>query len=136
MYANPYQQYKEQALSTLTQGEVLVKLYDEVIKQLSVAKIKIGQNDLGAANDSFIKCQTIVSTLAGSLDMRYPISKELRDMYVFLSKHMLEANMKKDTGMIDDCIPLVRDLRDSFEEADKINRRSAPRRVSVAGQAV
>lgn len=136
MYANPYQQYKEQALSTLTQGEILIKLYDELIKQLSIAKIRIGKNDLGAANDSFMKCQTIVNTLAGSLDMRYPISKELRDMYVFLSNHMLNANMKKDTGMIDDCIPLIRDLRDSFEQADKISRRGAPQRVAVAGHAV
>lgn len=136
MYANQYQQYKEQALSTLTQGEILIKLYDEMIKQLTIAKIKIKQNDLGAANNSFVKCQTIVNTLSGSLDMRYPISKELRDMYIFLSKHMLDANMKKDSGMIDDCIPLIRDLRDSFEQADKISRKSVPQRVSVSGQAV
>lgn len=123
--ANPYQQYKEQTLSTLTQGELLVKLYDELIKQLTIAKLKIKQGDLGSVNNAMTKSQTIVGTLSDSLDMRFPVSKELRDMYAFISKHMLQANLKKDIQMIDDCIPLVRDLRDTFDEANKLSRKSA-----------
>lgn len=130
--ANPYQQYKEQTLSTLTPGEILVKLYEELAKQLTLAKIKINQNDLGAVNAALTKSQAIVSTLSNSLDMRYPISGELRDMYIFISQHLLQANLKKDSQMVDDCIPLVRDLRDAFEQADKINRKAT---VSVGGRA-
>lgn len=123
-FANPYQQYKEQSLSTLTQGELLVKLYEELIKQLTLAKIKIPQKDFGAVNNALSKCQVIVNTLSDSLDMRYPISKELREMYIFISHHLLQANLKKDAKMIEDCIPLARDLRDSFEQAEKLSRKS------------
>lgn len=131
---NPYQQYKEQALSTLAPGEILVKLYDELAKQLKVAKINIEQNDFGASSDALSKSQTIVHTLADSLDMRYPVSHELRDLYIFISQHLSSANMKKDPQMIDECIPLVKDLREAFDQADKINRRI--QHANIGGRAV
>lgn len=125
MIPNPYQRYKEQSLSTLAPGEILVKLYDESLKQLTLAKLKIDQKDYGASDNAFLKVQSILSTLADSLDMRYPISKELRNMYAFLSQHLLRASIKKDVQMVDDCVPLIRDLRDAFDSADKVNRRSS-----------
>lgn len=134
--ANPYQQYKEQSLATLTPGEILVKLYEELTKQLMLAKIKIEAKDFGAVNNALTKSQTIVNTLASSLDMRYPISKELRDMYVFISQHLLQANLKKDAKMVEECIPLVKDLRDAFEQADRISRKQTQQRVGVGNTAV
>ncbi len=134
--ANPYQQYKEQSLSTLTPGELLVKLYEELAKQLTLAKIKINTKDYAAVNAALTKSQTIVATLADSLDMRYPISKELRDMYIFIAQQLLQANLKKDAKIVEDCIPLVRDLRDAFEQANKISRKQAQQRVNVGGNAV
>lgn len=134
MMLNPYQQYKEQSLTTLTSGEILVKLFDELSKQLTLSKIKIEQNDLGVANDALSKAQEIVSTLADSLDMRFPISRELRDMYIFIAQHLMQANLKKDVQLIEDCVPLVRDLREAFEQADKINRKT--NHANIVGRAV
>ncbi len=125
MAYNPYQQYKQQSLSTLAPGEILVKLYEELIKQMTLAKIKIEQKDYGAVDAALTKGQSVLSTLADSLDMRYPIAKDLHDMYAFIARHLLTANLKKDVKMVEDCIPLVRDLRDAFDQADKINRRTA-----------
>ena len=124
MAVNPYQQYKEQSLNTLAPGELLVKLFDELIKQMRLSVIAIGKKDFGMANDALSKAQTIVSTLAGALDMRYPIAKELREMYIFFAKQLHEANLKKDSPTVEAIIPLVKDLRDSFEQAEKISRKS------------
>jgi len=132
---NAYAQYKEQSLSTLAPGELLVKLFDELIKQCRLAVLAIDRKDLGAANDCLTKAQTIVTTLASSLDMRYPISSELRDMYVFLAKQLLQSNLQKDTKLIEQLIPLMKDLRDSFDQAEKINRRTQHAGV-VGGRAV
>lgn len=129
--SNPYQQYKEQSLSTLTPGELLIKLFDELAKQMSLAKLKIESKDYAAVNDSLQKCQTIVQTLAGSLDMRYPISGDLKNMYAFLSGQLLQANLKKNSKILSDCLPLVRDLRDSFDQAEKISRKQSVQRSTV-----
>jgi flagellar protein FliS len=120
---NPYAQYKEQSLSTLAPGEELVKLFDELLKQNNVAVKAIEGKDYALANDSLTKAQTILGTLASSLDMRYPISANLRDLYIFLSQQLLKANMRKDVKIVNECIPLMRDLRDSFEQAEKISRK-------------
>ncbi len=135
MLTNAYAQYKNQSLSTLAPGELLVKLFDELIKQCRLAVIGIGKKDLQLANNSLIKSQTIVSTLAGSLDMRFPISQNLRDMYIFFAQQLLEANMKKNAELVEPLIPLMKDLRDSFDQAEKISRRNQHAAV-VGGRAV
>ena len=38
MGQNPYQKYQQQSIMTMTQGEMLIKLYDEVNKQLNAVK--------------------------------------------------------------------------------------------------
>ena len=129
---NPYAQYKEQSLSTLAPGEVLVKLFDELLKQCRLSVIGVERGDLAAANEAFMKAQTIVSTLASSLDMRYPISQSLRDMYIFWAQQLMQANLRKDTEIVQDLLPLMKDLRDSFDEAEKINRMKQVQ-VSAAG---
>lgn len=121
---NPYAQYKERSLSTLAPGELLVKLFDELIKQCRWATMSIDKKDYAAVNDALTKSQTILATLDSALDMRYPISAELRNMYVFLGKEMLRANISKNKKIVNDILPLIKDLRDSFDQAEKINRRS------------
>lgn len=130
---NPYTQYKEQSLSTMAPGELLVKLFDEVIKQCRLSAIAIRSKDYGQANDGLTKSQTIITTLMSSLDMRYPISAELREMYVFLGKQLLNANLQKDAILIEQVLPLIKDLRDSFEQADKISRQNKHVPAAVIG---
>ncbi|MDL2232829.1 flagellar export chaperone FliS [Ruminococcaceae bacterium OttesenSCG-928-L11] len=133
MISNPYQQYKEQSLSTLAPGELLVKLFDEAVKQMRLACIAIEKSDLNMANDSLNKAQTIVSTLAGSLDMRFEISGQLRDMYIFIAQQIHKANMEKSIPVLEETIPLLKELRDSFDQAEKINRRN---QHNVGGRAI
>ena len=41
MPVNPYQKYQQQSVMTMTPGEMLLKLYDEVITQLNAVWIRI-----------------------------------------------------------------------------------------------
>lgn len=132
--SNPYQQYKEQSLSTMAPGEILVKLYDETIKQMRIAELGIEKNDLGSLNKALNRAQAILATLEDSLNNDYEVSANLRNLYVFIAKQLLEANVKKDTSYIKECIPLVRELRDSFDQAEKLSR--IQQRAIVGGKAV
>ena len=40
MYQNGYEQYKLQSVNTMTSGEMLLLLYDELIKRLARAQIE------------------------------------------------------------------------------------------------
>ena len=41
MYQNGYEQYKMQSVNTMTHGEMLLLLYDELLKRLTRAQIAL-----------------------------------------------------------------------------------------------
>ena len=123
MPVNPYQQYQRQSVMTMTQGEMLTKLYDEVIKQMSGAKICLTEKDLSGVNNALQKAQRILFYLKSSLDFKYEISGNLDALYDFFIERIVQANLKKDAAMLDEIIPMIEDLRDTFVQADR-NARS------------
>ena len=123
MPVNPYQQYQRQSVMTMTQGEMLTKLYDEVIKQMSGAKICLTEKDLSGVNNALQKEQRILFYLKSTLDFKYEISGNLDALYDFFIERTVQANLKKDAAMLDEIIPMIEDLRDTFVQADR-NARS------------
>ena len=123
MPVNPYQQYQRQSVMTMTQGEMLTKLYDEVIKQMSGAKICLTEKDLSGVNNALQKAQRILFYLKSTLDFKYEISGNLDALYDFFIERTVQANLKKDAAMRDEIIPMIEDLRDTFVQADR-NARS------------
>ena len=123
MPVNPYQQYQRQSVMTMTQGEMLTKLYDEVIKQMSGAKICLTEKDLSGVNNALQKAQRILFYLKSTLDFKYEISGNLDALYDFFIERTVQANLKKDAAMLDEIIPMIEDLRDTSVQADR-NARS------------
>jgi len=131
---NAYNQYKTRSLSTLAQGELLVKVFDELIKQCRLAEIAFETGKKGAEHDCLVKAQQIIDTLASSLDPRIPISDELRPLYIFFAHELRDANLKKIPGKVSGILPLIKDLRNTFEQADKLSRQG--QYATVGGRAV
>ena len=123
MPVNPYQLYQRQSVMTMTEGEMLTKLYDEVIKQMSGAKICLTEKDLSGVNNALQKAQRILFYLKSTLDFKYEISGNLDALYDFFIERTVQANLKKDAAMLDEIIPMIEDLRDTFVQADR-NARS------------
>ena len=125
--ANLYQQYKAQSLETLTRGEVVVKLLEAASKQISTAIfLTSGDDDRNSvkAFNCTVKAQKIIQTLDLSLDMQYDISKDLRDMYLFIHEKLGQAITKKDVKLMKDLLSLVDDLKVTFRQAEKLARVS------------
>jgi len=127
-YANAYQETKQQALEALSKGDVVVKLYEEASKQLKMAIILTEREEFVKAFNCVAKCQKIISSLSLSLDMQYPISIELNELYGFIYEKLGEANVNRNIKLMSDLLSLINDLKDSFTEANKINNASAARR--------
>lgn len=78
MAINPYEAYQKKSVMTMTPGEMLSKLYDKVIKELSAAKIDLDKKDLhlyAKIDDSLQKAQTVLKYLKTTLDFKYDIAK-------------------------------------------------------------
>lgn len=117
---NGYAQYKAQSVNTMTQGELLILLYDEVSKRLLRAEMAIETQDWDVFEASVTRAKDIITHLVRGLDMQYEISASLYRMYDFflfkLSK--ISAGRKKED--IEELKPLVKELRDTFKEADRL----------------
>jgi len=113
---NAYSEYKKQSLSTLTPMEIVVKLYEEAEKQMNRAIIHIEEKNYAATNKELTKAQDIVNALRSVLDMSIPMSKDLDALYDFFNRQLIFANMKKDTKMIKELLPMFADLRDAFAQ--------------------
>jgi flagellar protein FliS len=120
--ANLYEQYKSQTLQTLTPGEVVIKLFEEASKQVSMAIFLTNQNNSVKAFNAIAKAQKIIATLNHSLDMRYAISLELDDMYRFLFDKLNEANVNKDVNLMKQLLGLIDELKVTFRQADRLAR--------------
>ena len=83
MYQNGYEQYKMQSVNTMTRSEMLLLLYDELIKRLTRAQIALGDKNYDLFEKSVQRSRDIVHYLDQTLDMEYQISYELRRMYEF-----------------------------------------------------
>lgn len=122
MQANVFQQYKNQSLETLTPGEIVVKLFEEASKQIHIGIFALSKKENYKAYNAIAKAQKVIFTLNTSLDMKYAISIELRDMYLFIEKSLIEANGKQDVERLEDVLGLVDDLKITFRQAEKLAR--------------
>lgn len=119
---NPYEKYQQQMVTTMTQGDMLIKLYDEVIKQIDIARASIGASKVTEMDAALNKAKKIIQYLQKSLDQRYSVSSNLKKLYEFFGTQIVMANVKKDVKLLDDIEPLILDLRNTFEQCDRQTR--------------
>jgi len=119
MYQNGYQQYKAQSVNTMTSGEMLLLLYDELIKRLTRAELALEEKDYDLFDKSVQRSKEIVQYLSRTLNMEYRISYELRRMYEFFLYEISRLQVGRNDAVIQELKPLVMELRDAFREASK-----------------
>lgn len=119
MYQNGYQQYKMQAVNTMTKGEMLLLLYDELIKRLTRAEMALEKEDYEVFEASVKRSGEIVQYLKDTLNTEYSISRELQRMYDFFLYEVSRLQASRSKAVIEELRPLVMELRDAFREANK-----------------
>ncbi|MDO5601295.1 MAG: flagellar export chaperone FliS [Oscillospiraceae bacterium] len=122
MAVNAYAQYKKQSVMTMTQGEMLLKLYDEVLKQLVRGKQAIQEKDSMTRNAALQKAQRIINYLRATLNFKYDVSNNLAALYDYFNKQIVRANIKGEAALLDEVFPMVQELRDAFCQADKMSK--------------
>ncbi len=120
---NPYSSYSNQAILTMTPGELLIKLFDEAIKRMNLAMMYIDEGNTVSAHNALIRSQLIVKHLSDTLQKGYAFSGDLAKLYDFILSKLQEANMKKDKAIIAEILPLVNELRETFAECDRLTRK-------------
>ena len=119
MEAQGYQQYKQQSVSTMTQGELLIVLYDELVKRAARADLALGQANYPLFEASVDRCLDILHYLDDTLDGQYPISAELHRLYDFFCYDFSRVKAGRNREELNKLRPMVTELRDAFHTAEK-----------------
>ncbi|MCL1982331.1 MAG: flagellar export chaperone FliS [Clostridiales bacterium] len=121
-YGIGLQEYKEQAVNMMTPGEMLILLYDEIVKRLKKAEMLAKNSDFANFENEIKRAQDVVAYLNNALDRRIEISKNLAQLYSFFNYQMARITAGRNLHLIDELIPLVEDLRDTYKQADKLSK--------------
>ena len=114
-----YQQYKQQSINSMTPGELLMLLYDELVKRSTRAGLALDKQDWPLFEASLDRCVDIVNYLDDTLDRQYPISRDLSRMYDYFTYEMERIKAGRNKKELERLRPMLADMRDAFRAADK-----------------
>lgn len=119
MSVNPYQKYKTAQYSTASPEQLLLMLYEGAIKYARQAQKDMEERNVEAANNKLKKTEDIISELMVSLNMDEggEIAQNLYNLYDYMNRRLIQANIRKDPGLVDEVINLLTSLKESWEEA-------------------
>lgn len=113
---NGFHTYQETAVTTQNRGRLIVMLYDGAIRFLRQAIQDIQRTDYAAKGNHISRAQDILFELNTVLDMEKggQIAENLRALYNFMHRHLNEANIRKDSQMIQEVIEMLEELNKSW----------------------
>lgn len=121
MNINGYQQYKQQTISTMTNGEMLILLYDESIKRLTMAQFALDRKDYVQFGECIERTEKIIRYLSSILDRKYAISSDLYRLYDYFLFQLGRLRAGRNKEILIDLKGKITEIRDTFKEADKLS---------------
>ena len=145
-YKSALSTYKETKVKTAGQGQLIIMLYDEAIKQLDRGLKLLAQNNAGKKDPgrieqigkAIMKTGEIITELMVSLDFEQggEIARNLFSLYTWFNRELLEANIEQDMERIGTVRNMIDDLRSAWQEITARSAEPANREVvgiNIAG---
>ncbi len=125
--------YFQTQMTTTTQGDVLLSLYDGAIRFLTEAKERIDAKDPAGKGNLISKALDIIAELDSTLNIEKgkDLAHNLHHLYFFCSKHLLMANLKMSKPMIDEVINILSGLRDAYAQIANLPEAQAAARETA-----
>jgi len=114
---NPYQVYQQTQVKTLSQGRLILMLYEGAVKFLKQAIDSIEENKTGEATNFIIKVEDIFYELESTLNMSAgPVAQQLKSTYQTINAYLIQANIKLDKDILIRVLYMVRELQSAWVE--------------------
>ncbi|MCI8539626.1 MAG: flagellar protein FliS [Oscillospiraceae bacterium] len=131
-----FQEYRHQAdeaINTMSQGELLLLLYNELVKRLTRAGLALDRTDYSLFEASVDRSLEIIRYLDDTLDRQYPISGNLARLYEFFSYELQRVKAGRNRTELERVRAMASELRDTFREAQK-NAEAEAAEATAAGK--
>lgn len=117
--------YLRDAVMTATPEQLQLMLYDGAIRNCMQARDAIEAKDFETSHDKLLRAQQIMSEMQSGLN--YDVNRELCErvasVYNFIYRKLVDANMTRETGAIDDALRVLHMERETWQIlVDKVSR--------------
>ena len=137
--------YKETKIKTAGPGQLIVMLYDEAIRQLTIAielieaiKEKKDPGKIELIGKAIMKTEEIITELMISLDFEQggEIAQQLFSLYTWFNRELVDANIAQDKDKMLTVKKLIIELRNTWSvisqnTVDQPNREAIG--INIAG---
>lgn len=120
--SNAYNAYKQNSVNYASKDQLLLMLVDGAVKYAKIGRQAIIDKDISKAHSSIVRTQDIFYELMVTLDVKQAgeWAQQMMSIYQFIVERLGQANIKKNVEIIDEIIPLIEEVRDTWYEADKV----------------
>ncbi|MDE6566990.1 MAG: flagellar export chaperone FliS [Lachnospiraceae bacterium] len=120
-YNKAAMQYQKNAVQTASPARLTLMLYDGAVKFANLALDAIKDGDIEKAHNNIVKVQNIIVEFRSTLDMKYPVAKDFDVVYDYIYRRLVEANMKKDSAILEEALKYIKEMRDTWKEVMRLN---------------
>ncbi len=108
--------YFQTQVTTTTQADLLILLYDGAIKYLNQAKACMAERDYANKGMLISRAMDVISELDESLNPEKggELAANLHQLYFYCNTRLLRANMEMRPEVIDEVVRILDSLRDAF----------------------
>ena len=110
---------QEVPVGPVSQGNILLMLYDGAIRFVDLAKQQIAEGNSTAKEISLAKAYAIIAEFINSLDHEQApeLCENLQKIYEFMLAQLTEANSTGETAPLDVVLGYLNDMRRTWSEA-------------------
>lgn len=116
MANNGYNQYMRSKILTASKAELTLMLYDGAIKFCNMAIMCIEKKDIPGAHTNIKKTEAIVEEFMATLNYKYAVANDFKNVYDYIHSRLIEANLKKDPEILNEVLGYLREMRDTWKE--------------------
>ncbi len=121
--ANAYNAYKNNSVNYASKEQLLLMLLDGAVKYAKIGRQAILDKDIQKAHEYLARTQDIFVELMVSLDTNAgEWAVQIFSVYEFIKDRVGYANLKKEVAVMDEIIPMIEEVRDTWNEAYKISK--------------
>lgn len=128
-----YQAYYKTNVQTSDQLSLIIMLYDGAIRFMKKGIDRIEKGEVEEAHNYLVRAKDIIGELVSTLklDAGGEVAKNLKDLYLYAFKKVVEANLRKDPELINEVIQIMDNLRQGWVQ---MRAQQAPKKQAYGQQ--
>jgi flagellar protein FliS len=132
--AGAYQQVRSRGgVESADPHGLITLLMDGALERIVQARGHMQRSEIAAKGEAISRCIKIIGGLRDSLERKVDpvLVDRLDSLYEYMSRRLLQANVRDDTAILDEVSNLLSQVRDSWVKVSPVNAKAAQHAVSA-----